>query len=35
MPSAYTLMHQLAWELIPSLEGVFADLLPKREVPRE
>jgi len=35
MPSAYTLMHQLAWELIPSLEGVFADLLPRREVPRE
>ena len=34
-PSAYTLMHQLAWELIPSLEGVFADLLPRREVPRE
>ena len=30
-PSAYTVMHQLAWELIPSLEGVFADLLPKRE----
>ena len=34
-PSAYTVMHQLAWELIPSLEGVFADLLPRREVPRE
>ncbi len=31
-PSAYTVMHQLAWELIPSLEGVFADLLPRREV---
>jgi chromosome partitioning related protein ParA len=30
-PSAYTVMHQLAWELIPSLEGVFADLLPRRE----
>ena len=30
--SAYTVMHQLAWELIPSLEGVFADLLPRREV---
>jgi chromosome partitioning related protein ParA len=29
-PSAYTVMHQLAWELIPSLEGVFADLLPRR-----
>lgn len=24
-PSAYTVMHQLAWELIPSLEGVYAD----------
>ncbi|MEO8040905.1 MAG: ParA family protein [Betaproteobacteria bacterium] len=24
-PSACTVMHQLAWELIPSLEGVFAD----------
>jgi chromosome partitioning related protein ParA len=23
-PSAYTVMHALAWELIPSLEGVFA-----------
>jgi len=34
-PSAYTVMHQLAWELIPSLEGVFADLLSKREVQRE
>lgn len=34
-PSAYTVMHQLAWELIPSLEGVFADLLPRREVPHE
>ena len=34
-PSAYTVMHQLAWELIPSLEGVFADLLPRREVCRE
>ena len=34
-PSAYTVMHQLAWELIPSLEGVFADLLPRREVQRE
>ncbi|MHB1359204.1 MAG: ParA family protein [Rhodocyclaceae bacterium] len=31
-PSAYTVMHHLAWELIPSLEGVFADLLPRREV---
>lgn len=34
-PSAYTVMHQLAWELIPSLEGVVADLLPRREVQRE
>ena len=34
-PSAYTVMHQLAWELIPSLEGVFADLLPRREAQRE
>ncbi|MBE0625797.1 MAG: ParA family protein [Burkholderiales bacterium] len=25
MPSAYSVMHQLAWELIPSLEGAFAD----------
>jgi len=24
-PSAYSVMHQLAWELIPSLEGVYAD----------
>ena len=24
-PSAYTVMHKLAWELIPSLEGVYAD----------
>jgi chromosome partitioning related protein ParA len=31
-PSAYTLMHQLAWELIPSLEGAFAEALPRREV---
>lgn len=34
-PSAYTVMHQLAWELIPSLEGIFADLLPRREAQRE
>lgn len=34
-PSAYTVMHQLAWELIPSLEGVFADLLPKQEAQGE
>jgi chromosome partitioning related protein ParA len=25
MPSAYTVMHQLAWELIPSLQGVLVD----------
>jgi chromosome partitioning related protein ParA len=24
MPSASTVMHQLAWELIPSLQGVHA-----------
>jgi chromosome partitioning related protein ParA len=24
-PSAYTVMHHLAWELIPSLEGLYAD----------
>ena len=34
-PSAYTVMHQLAWELIPSLEGVCADLLPRREAQGE
>ena len=34
-PSAYTVLHQLAWELIPSLEGVFADLLPRREAQGE
>ena len=34
-PSANTVMHQLAWELIPSLEGVFADLLPRREAQGE
>lgn len=28
MPSAYTVMHQLAWELIPSLEGAYADAFP-------
>jgi len=26
-PSACTVMHQLAWELIPSLQGVYADSL--------
>jgi chromosome partitioning related protein ParA len=25
MPSASVVMHQLAWELIPSLQGVHAD----------
>lgn len=25
MPSAYTVMHSLAWELIPSLQGVLAE----------
>jgi chromosome partitioning related protein ParA len=25
MPSAYTVMHLLAWELIPSLQGVLVD----------
>ena len=24
-PSAYSVMHQLAWELIPSLQGLYAD----------
>lgn len=31
-PSAHAVMHQLAWELIPSLQGVYAELLPRREV---
>lgn len=30
-PSAYTVMHQLAWELIPSLEGVLAESSRERE----
>ena len=30
-PSAYTVMHQLAWELIPSLHGVYADAMGKGE----
>ena len=30
MPSAYTVMHQLAWELIPSLHGVYADAMGRR-----
>ena len=29
-PSAYTVMHQLAWELIPSLEGAFAESFSER-----
>jgi chromosome partitioning related protein ParA len=24
-PSAYTVMHLLAWELIPSLQGILVD----------
>lgn len=31
MPSAYTVMHSLAWELIPSLEGTLAEPFPGRE----
>lgn len=30
-PSAYTVMHQLAWELIPSLEGMLAESSRERE----
>ena len=30
-PSACTVMHQLAWELIPSLQGVYADSVPAQE----
>jgi len=30
-PSAYTVMHQLAWELIPSLEGILAESYAGRE----
>lgn len=30
-PSACTVMHQLAWELIPSLQGVFADAVRMQE----
>jgi chromosome partitioning related protein ParA len=33
MPSAYTVMHSLAWELIPSLQGVLAEpVIARREV---
>jgi chromosome partitioning related protein ParA len=31
-PSAYTVMHALAWELIPSLEGALVDAVPGRGV---
>jgi chromosome partitioning related protein ParA len=31
MPSAYAVMHQLAWELIPSLQGVLAEAPGPRE----
>ena len=31
MPSAYTVMHSLAWELIPSLEGTLVEPLSDRE----
>ena len=30
-PSAYTVMHQLAWELIPSLEGILVESHLERE----
>lgn len=30
-PSACTVMHQLAWELIPSLQGVYADSVRAQE----
>ena len=30
-PSAYTVMHRLAWELIPSLQGVYADSFRSQE----
>lgn len=31
MPSACTVMHQLAWELIPGLRGIYADGYPAAE----
>ena len=31
-PSAYTVMHQLVWELIPSLEGVLAESSRERAI---
>ena len=30
-PSVYTVMHQLVWELIPSLEGILAESYEGRE----
>lgn len=33
MPSAYAVMHQLAWELIPSLHGQHAEPAQNRECP--
>lgn len=30
-PSAYSVMHQLAWELIPSLQGIYADSIRPQE----
>ncbi|MCC7082093.1 MAG: ParA family protein [Burkholderiales bacterium] len=30
-PSAYTVMHRLAWELIPNLRGIYADAVSQRE----
>jgi chromosome partitioning related protein ParA len=32
MPSAYTVMHALAWELIPSLQGVLVDSVSSRDL---
>lgn len=32
-PSAYTVMHQLAWELIPSLEGMLCESPWERDTP--
>jgi chromosome partitioning related protein ParA len=33
MPSAYAVMHQLAWELVPSLHGHYAEPAQNRECP--
>ena len=30
-PTAYTVMHMLAWELIPSLQGILVDELREDE----